>query len=114
VWQCNKRFKEKGVKGCRGESIHERDLYRAFLLAWNELLAERKLHLAEWNRQIKEGNPLEQLRAKQMIELTEEPPLTQIVPELVQLVLERVEIMGDGQFEFYFMDGTERKVTVLY
>jgi len=33
-----------------------------------------------------------------------------VVPELVQLVLERVEIKDGQEFDFYFMEGSHEKV----
>jgi len=109
VWQCNKRFKEKGLIGCRGENVKEKVLHAAFIKAWNNLVEERDAHLERWDRMIAGENPLERLRARQMKELAEQPPLTQVIPELVQLVLEKVEIKDGQEFDFYFMEGSHEK-----
>lgn len=44
------------------------------------------------------GTELERLRAKQFRELVKQGPLTEIVPELVQLVLESITVKEDGAF----------------
>ena len=60
----------------------------------------------------KEGNPLERLRAEQMIELTLQPTLTKMLPELGQMVLERVIVQGKEILFIRFLDGTEIKVRI--
>lgn len=42
-----------------------------------------------------------------MRELAEQGQLTEIVPELVQNVLESITVKGEGEFEIRFLDGTE-------
>ena len=59
-----------------------------------------------WSKQEKEGTELEQLRARQMRALAEQGPLTEVVPELVQTVLESITVKGDGTFDIRFLDGT--------
>lgn len=54
----------------------------------------------------KEGCDLERLRARQMRDLVKQGPLTTIVPELVQTVLESIQVKGNGTFEIRFLDGT--------
>ena len=61
---------------------------------------------------IKEGNPLERLRAKQMIELTKEGPVDCNVPELIRMVLERMIVISKTEFEVRLLDGTVQKVCV--
>lgn len=112
VWQCNKRFKEKGIIGCRGENIKEEILFKAFVFAWNRLVSEREVHLDRWDKQIEDGNSLERLRARQMMELTKQPSLKQMIPELAQLVLERVEIRNIDEFDIYFNDGSWIKINL--
>ena len=59
-----------------------------------------------WSKQEKKGTELEQLRTRQMRELAELGPLTEVVPELVQTVLESITVKGDGTFDIRFLDGT--------
>ena len=42
-----------------------------------------------------------------MRELAKQGTLTEVVPELVQTVLESIVVKGDGAFEIRFLDGTE-------
>ena len=53
------------------------------------------------------GNALEKWRARQMMELTKEPPLDTVCPEIVNMVLGSVEVHDGGLLHFYFLDGTE-------
>jgi hypothetical protein len=39
--------------------------------------------------------------------MAKQGPLTTIVPELVQTVLESITVKGGGAFEIRFLDGTE-------
>ncbi|MBQ7435982.1 MAG: hypothetical protein IJV30_01505 [Oscillospiraceae bacterium] len=64
-----------------------------------------------WEKQEREGTELEQLRARQMRELAEQGRLTEVVPELVQTVLESITVKGDGSFDIRFLDGTAFNVT---
>lgn len=63
-----------------------------------------------WEEQKRNGNPLEELRASQMIQITSEPQLTEFVPEIAQLVVNEIIVNGADKFEFTFMDGTTIKV----
>ncbi len=108
-WICaNKRFK----KGCKAENINEDTLYKVFQMAWNSIWYRRDEYMINWNRQIKEGNPLERLRAKQMIELMSEGKLEDRVPELVRMTLERIIVYDKTHFEVRFLDGTIKNIRV--
>ena len=63
-----------------------------------------------WERMEKQGTELERLRARQMRELVSQGPISRIVPELVQSVLERILIRGNGLFEVAFLDGTKYEI----
>ena len=45
-----------------------------------------------------------------MIELTAEGPITKPVPELIQMVLEKVETKAPLEFTIYFLDGTIKEI----
>ena len=59
---------------------------------------------------IEEGNPLERLRGKQMIALTAEGQLTDDVPELIMMTIERIVVHSKQEFEVRLLDGTVKKV----
>ncbi len=108
-WQCNTRCAE-GVQACGSENIKESVIHGVIIESWNNVVHQRKDFLKRWNDQIKKGNPLERLRAKQMIELTKLGEIRELIPELVQTVLECIVIQGNGVYDVRFKDGTEQTI----
>lgn len=53
---------------------------------------------------------MEKWWARQMMELTAEPPLGTICPEIVNMVLESVEVHDGGLLHSHFLDGTELEI----
>ena len=45
-----------------------------------------------------------------MVQLTAEPPLETICPEIVNMTLESVEVHDGGLLHFRFLDGTELEI----
>ncbi len=66
--------------------------------------------VAEWKSATQAKSPLKRLRAKQLLELAEQDPLTSFVEELAQLVLIEVTVRGAKKYEFTFMDGNNKKI----
>ena len=66
----NIHYRQKGVAGCKGCNLFEKDLEQAFLTAWNGIAENREGFLTAWEKQIKEGDALEKWRAGQMVQLT--------------------------------------------
>ncbi len=87
---------KKGEVGCRSGNLYERDLEKAFLMAWNGIVENRESFLPAWEKQREEGNALEKWRARQMMELTMQPPLDMVCPEIVNMVLGSVEVHDGG------------------
>ncbi len=110
LWQCGKRYQKKGEVGCRSGNLYERDLEKAFLMAWNGIVENRESFLPAWEKQRAEGNSLEKWRAGQMMELTAQPPFDTVCPEIVNMVLGSVEVHDGGLLHFYFLDGTELEI----
>lgn len=110
VWQCGQRYRQKGVAGCKGCNLFEKDLEQAFLTAWNGIVENRERFLPAWEKQIKEGDALEKWRAGQMVQLTAEPPLETVCAEIVNMALESVEVHDGGLLHFRFLDGTELEI----
>lgn len=108
-WQC-KRHRVDGKLYCINEFVKHEVLLKAFLKAFNTFFEQREKYMELWERQMQEGNPLEELRASQMIQITSEPQLTEFVPEIAQLVVNEIIVNGADKFEFTFMDGTTIKV----
>lgn len=110
VWQCGKRYKEKGVVGCTSENLLEKVLYDAFVVAWNALRDNRESMLPEWGHTMQKGNALESIRAQQFMELTAQPRLREIDLGLVGKCLEYVVVNEGGVLDFHFLDGSQISV----
>ena len=41
VWQCNARYREKGVMGCANRHIDESTLEQVFIKLWNALMGNK-------------------------------------------------------------------------
>ena len=98
------------MRGCRGETVKEKALVDAFIKAWNNIVFGRGDYIPKWKKAKAEGNPLEKLRATQMMELTEQPLIQELIPDMARLVMERVEVGDGGEFEFHFMSGIKETV----
>ena len=112
TWICRNRYRREQPVICHNDRVKEEVINQAFIIAWNSVVKDRDELLATWEAMKKEGNPLEKLRAKQMIELTNEGPLRKPLPELTRMVLERVIVHDKRVFTVRFLDGTERRVCV--
>ena len=108
-YQC-KNHRTDGKLTCTNDFVDKRNLERAFVQAYNNLL-ESTDH-DKWERMSVEGTPLQKIRGKQLLELAEAGELTTFVPELAQLVLIEVTVHGAKSFEFEFMDGSKVKTRV--
>lgn len=67
---------------------------------------KQQMYLSDWKK------PLEKIRAGQMMEAVENEPLTRFVPEITQLVLCEVTVLGAKKYEFFFLEGSRVKVSV--
>lgn len=75
-------------------------------MAWNGIVKNREGFLPAWEKRIREGDALEKWRAGQIVQLTAEPPLEKICPEIVNMVLQSVEVHDGGLLYFHVLDGT--------
>ena len=101
-----------GILTCQNAFVDEKDLEEGFVKAYNTMMADssRKKH---WKKMVKEGTPLQKIRARQLLELSEQNPLTGMVDELAKLVIWEVTILGKREYEFTFMDGSKTKAKLL-
>ena len=104
-WQCNTRCYH-GPKSCRGENVREAVIHRAFIEAWNSVVDQQDSLTKRWDVMEKTGTELEAIRARQMRGLVKEGKIVTIIPEMVMTVLESITIIGNGQFDVRFLDGT--------
>ena len=77
------------------------------------MVKERDRLLTTWQEKQEAGDPLEKMRAGQMIELTAQGPLTCYVPELTRMVLERIIVHSKKHFTVRFLDGTQKDVCII-
>ena len=102
----------KHGNSCQAENINDDTLHKVFIIAWNSIVKDRDKKLPAWESMKEAGNPLQVMRAQQMIELTEQGPLLCPVSELTRMVLERIIIHSKTQFTVRFLDGTSKEVCV--
>lgn len=101
-----------GKVTCVNGFVSQSDLESGFVKAYNMLLSRKEDLIPCWKNTIETGNALEKLRAKQFMELSEQPELECYVPELAQLVIQMVIVKGAKKYEFTFMDGNRERVSV--
>ncbi|MBQ3795757.1 MAG: hypothetical protein IJL70_00120 [Treponema sp.] len=78
-------------------------------MAYNEFITD-KSRFEGWKNE--DRSPLKRLRAKQLLELSKQEPLTGMVEELAELVVWEVRILGKKEYEFTFMDGSKVRAVV--
>ena len=110
-WQC-KNHRKDGKVACTNAYVDNADLEKGFVKAFNRLVMDRDKHMERWQQMKSDGTPLEKIRAGQMMEAVENEPLTRFVPEIAQLVLCEVTVLGAKKYEFFFLEGSRVKVSV--
>ena len=110
-WQC-KNHRKNGVLECTNRHLDEEKLTSAFVKAFNSLYGNKEAFLKKKEAALAKGTPLERLRARQMIDLLQQPPLECFVPELAQMVIEEVTVVNETELIFTFLDGTVKKVRI--
>lgn len=103
-WTCK-------TEGC-GSNIKEEVLHKAFITAWNYTVKNKEKYMQRWLEMQEADKALPRVRAKQMIMLVEEGTITTMIPELVQMVLEKIVIHDEKHFTVCFLDGTEKEILV--
>lgn len=113
VWQCEERYKVKGVIGCSNVNLHEEDLEKAFVASWNSVIENKENYMKRCSKSETDGNELEKLRARQFKELAEKGALLEEIDnEIVSLVLDRVEVYESGILNIFFLDGTKIEIAI--
>ena len=110
-WFCRKKLKHNGAT-CRADNVKNEILRKLMVTAWNAVVKERDSLTGSWEKMKESGDPLEALRARQMIQLTAQGPLVNEVPELTRMVLERIVIHDKRHFTVRFLDGTIKEVCI--
>jgi len=108
VWQCQERYRVKGVQGCTNRHVDEEVLYKAFIISWNKLIENRDALRKKWQISAEFGNPLEQFRAVQFADITENAErIIDVDTDFILKTLDYISIFENGKLLVRFMDGTE-------
>lgn len=108
VWQCQERYRAKGVQGCTNRHVDEAILEQAFMMTWNALIDNRNEIKARWETHAEFGNPLEQYRAVQFADITENAKhITEFEIDFMLKTLDHVTVFESGKLVVTFLDGTE-------
>ena len=105
VWQCNNRYKVKGVQGCTNRHIDEETLQQAFLRAL-EILRENKEKLRDKWDNFREEQKLERYHAAKLKETLNSNQEEFNGRKMCQ-VLEKISLGEDGNITVKFLEGTE-------
>lgn len=106
----------KDLPKCDGFSINDQLVKKFFQVAWNSVIDDNlQASRIKWTQITKDEKKtaLQRVRAKQMLELTaagDDAKLEEDVPEIVRMVLDRIEVIDQRNAEVYFLDGTMQKV----
>ena len=68
--------------------------------------------MERWQQALDGEDSLARLRAKQMIDLTNEGTINTLVPELMLMVLGKITVHDLEHFTVSFLDGTEKEILV--
>lgn len=103
---------------CRDTVINHRFIRLFFLTAWNDMIEDDLLNRRvswESTRVSDLSTPLQKVRASQMLQLTAggaAAKLEEDIPEIVRMVLGRMDILDHEHATVAFLDGTIRHVTL--
>lgn len=104
VWQCNNRYRVKGVMGCSNNHIDEEMLEKAFMKAVSILRDHKADVLDKLDRLSKGDNLLHKHYAKFMNGLLD---LDNFDSTIMCQVLDHISISESGQITVTFLEGTE-------
>lgn len=112
IWQCSERYKVKGVLGCNNRHVEESTLEKAFAMAWNGILENKKYFLRKWEEQEKSEDLLEVYRAKDFRDVIRTTALAErIETEMMLRMLDYIKVCENGQLLVVLLDGTEIECT---
>lgn len=108
IWQCQERYKVKGVEGCTNVNIDENVIEKACQKAFQIIMTHKEDYIIKWQTLAEFGNPLEQYRAAELAEITEETEhINRFDADFMLKVLDHIAVFGNGKLVITFIDGTE-------
>ncbi|HEM4928126.1 TPA: recombinase family protein [Streptococcus suis] len=106
VWQCNNRYRIKGVEGCYSSHLDEATLEQIFLKAL-ELLSENiDLLDGKWEKILAENLLLDKHYSMALSDLLKQKQMD-FNPSDICRVLDHIRIGLDGEITVRFLEGTE-------
>jgi len=75
-----------------------------------QVIVDKDKHQKRWEQMLAKGTALEKIRAKQMMEIVAEGEIKNFVPELAQLVIVEITVLGKKEFEFMLNDGCKTRM----
>ena len=105
VWQCNARYRVKGVMGCANRHIDESTLEEIFVKAWNSLMENKEACMQKWERMRKGKDQLLAYRAEQLIKYAN-MDMQKFDAEQMHRILECIMIFETGKISVRYLDGT--------
>lgn len=70
VWQCNRKYENKGEVGCKNKHIDEEVLYKTFVSCFNALVENKEHFIEKWKAE--DGDELRRYRAREFVEIMED------------------------------------------
>ncbi len=105
VWQCNARYREKGVMGCANRHIDESTLEQVFIKSWKILMENQEACIKKWQQLQKGKNPLLAYRAERLLEYSKKDVQT-FDAEQMHVTMESIVIYETGKISVRYLDGT--------
>jgi len=111
VWQCNRKYEEKGKVKCRNKHVDEEVLFKAFVNGFNALVDNREHFMEKWK--VEDRNELKQYKAKKFIEIIGDGEgLEEFDVDLYFRMVEKMTVLGNEKVVVNFLDGTEVECVV--
>ena len=106
MWQCNNRYRIKGVEGCNSRHLDEATLEQIFLKAL-ELLSENiDLLDGKWEKILVENRLLDKHYSMALSDLLRREQIDFNSSDMCR-VLDHIRIGLDGEITVCFLEGTE-------
>lgn len=110
IWHCTERYDKSDKPGCPSLIIKEKDLHRAFVVAWNRIRESREERVTYWQKQKDTESPLASFYADRFMQLTMQEPMVDIDLSVVAKTLDHAVVHKNGAFTFYLLDGSKETV----
>jgi len=108
IWQCNERYKIKGIQGCDNRHIEETSIEQVFIIAWNTVIDNIENCRNKWQELLNGDDLLKVYRAKDFMKLTENAEhISKVDTDFMLRVLDKIVICENGEIIIKFYDETE-------